>query len=507
MADVLIVCILVLMNAWIAYQLWGVLSDDFAITFRVSYNFSIGRGLVYNPGSHYQSTSAPGYAFLLGVIGWMFGKGSITIAADLLSAVALFAIGIGTYVLGRKRHWFLGAILAISVTAIPLVWWAYDNEFLPQLALVVWGYVLMERRPTAAAVLFAFAVVVRPDAALALAPALGLYIWRYRKFPVMPAIAFLCVILPCAFLVWRQYGHFLPDTMGAKAARLLAIQRHDKRGTTFFGHQVLQWMEGYIPLPDPELWLYLAVLGAVVLLIRLRITSLVALASWIALYYAFYAGYYKVYETWYYAPVGLGLAMMVSCIFFELCRWAATPKKYARIAASTALAIVAVLIADQLYAYFHSMVSTAFILNASTGLSFLVLGILAFGVLAFFCWLSVKYLLPWTGGEKGKFSAPVASAPGIVAACFALDLMAGFLDGDLRMAGSRATLVRTTLYTEAGKWLDLHVRPGVTVGYTEIGFIGWNAPNVVIMDPLGLGSPAPREFIQRAMKWPVRTQR
>jgi hypothetical protein len=218
----------------------------------------------------------------------------------------------------------------------------------------------------------------------------------------------------------------------------------------------------------------------------MRVPSLVGLSSWIALYYAFYAGYYKVYETWYYAPVGLGLAIIVSCIIFKLCRWAANPKKYARLAVSTALALVALQIAEALYGYFSYMTPSAFQVGTGPGISFLILAILGFGTLALFCWLATKHLLPRAGGDERKFLAPIAMA-----------LMAGYLNGDLRNAGSRAALVRTNLYTEAGKWLNEHVRPGVSVGYSEIGFIGWNAPNVVIQDPLGLGSPAPREFISK----------
>src|SRR5687768_17144926 len=43
-----------------------ILLDDAYITFRAARNFSSGKGLVFNPEENLLSTSAPGYALILG---------------------------------------------------------------------------------------------------------------------------------------------------------------------------------------------------------------------------------------------------------------------------------------------------------------------------------------------------------------------------------------------------------------------------------------------------------
>jgi arabinofuranosyltransferase len=61
------------------------------------------------------------------------------------------------------------------------------------------------------------------------------------------------------------------------------------------------------------------------------------------------------------------------------------------------------------------------------------------------------------------------------------------------------------LYAEAGKWLQSHSSQDASVGYFEIGYLGYHAQRRII-DPLGLLDPAiPAHLAQGDMTWAYRT--
>jgi hypothetical protein len=53
------------------------------------------------------------------------------------------------------------------------------------------------------------------------------------------------------------------------------------------------------------------------------------------------------------------------------------------------------------------------------------------------------------------------------------------------------------IYEQAGRWLDAHAPPAATVGYFEIGYLGYYAHRPIV-DPLGLLDPAIPPHIAKA---------
>lgn len=125
--------------SWGSSRFWH---DDPFITFRVARNFAEGHGLVYNLGQHYQATSAPGYAILLGGLAWLTGRvESIPTLAMVLSGLALTAMALGLLEHGiRHQQTAIGFLAALFATTIASSTDAVGNEILPQVALVVWGF-------------------------------------------------------------------------------------------------------------------------------------------------------------------------------------------------------------------------------------------------------------------------------------------------------------------------------------------------------------------------------
>ncbi|HBL27239.1 MAG TPA: hypothetical protein DD490_10430 [Acidobacteria bacterium] len=224
-AGVLVAFGLAGLAAALAAGFWGFSYDDAFITYRYAKNWADGAGLVYNPGEHVLGTTAPGYALLLGVLSALSGL-SVPAWGTLLAIASLAAAG-----------WVLWSALAAAPpvvrTALPLLFvtsallfrWnveMFGAEAFPVVALGVAAahLALDRRRPVAAGLLAAAAMICRLDAGL-LAALLGLELWRERRrFPWAFALAGL---LPLAlFLGWLQadFGAVVPETMAAKQLRL-----------------------------------------------------------------------------------------------------------------------------------------------------------------------------------------------------------------------------------------------------------------------------------------------
>jgi hypothetical protein len=183
--------ILVILSVTFARAQHGAFADDVYITFRYARNFSEGYGLTYNPGQNYLGTSGPGYALLLGVLGKIGGATCIPFFAEALCTLSLFLISLALFVaFFQMNERVLGVLASVFVIASPLLRDTYGFEILPQLACVVWAYVLYvrdveDKRPArATAVLLALATVLRPDGILWFAPILLFAWWSgYQSAP------------------------------------------------------------------------------------------------------------------------------------------------------------------------------------------------------------------------------------------------------------------------------------------------------------------------------------
>ena len=95
------VVLLIGLAAWVSTVNFWYAYDDALITYRFARNLATGVGLVYNPGEWHLGTTAPLYALILGVLGWLSGPDAIPFFGALISSLALTAGGLA---LARVRH-------------------------------------------------------------------------------------------------------------------------------------------------------------------------------------------------------------------------------------------------------------------------------------------------------------------------------------------------------------------------------------------------------------------
>jgi hypothetical protein len=87
----------------------------------------------------------------------------------------------------------------------------------------------------------------------------------------------------------------------------------------------------------------------------------------------------------------------------------------------------------------------------------------------------------------------------IFIAILALPLMAAA--GSIKNYAAQPLCLECRLYTRAGIWLQEHTSPAASVGYFEIGYMGYYADRAFI-DPVGLVNPGVAEQVARGnLKW------
>lgn len=210
----------------VGWGFWGFSYDDNYVTYRYAQSWLEGRGLVYNPGEAVLGTSAPGYAVLLGSLGWLTRPLGIAIHhwGTLITLLSLFAVvGVLSAALRQvqdKRRWLIPLVFAALVFTARLDVLLLGAEAFPVVALgVVAGWVLLERgRPMLAGVLIAVAMALRLDAGLA-ALALGLVAWRHeRRLPWLYAATGMGLLAVWLLFLWSLFGRVVPATLAGKTA-------------------------------------------------------------------------------------------------------------------------------------------------------------------------------------------------------------------------------------------------------------------------------------------------
>jgi len=194
--------------------------DDAFITYRYARNLAEGQGLVYNPGEHHLGTTSPGWAMVLAFMGLIIGVDSIPVISGFLSALALVA---SLILLSRRLdsgRWLLvfGLSLVLSASCRWFIEVLGFEGFALTAVVIVALLATDSKRPGVAGLLWAFAVMLRPDAGL-LGAVAGLIEWRRtRKFPWLLAVAFICGLLVAIGAVWLAAGAVVPASFAVKTA-------------------------------------------------------------------------------------------------------------------------------------------------------------------------------------------------------------------------------------------------------------------------------------------------
>ncbi len=418
--------------------------DDSWITYRYAWNLASGHGFVYNVGERFLGTSAPGYAVLL-ALGGLFSPNLVPAVSGVICAASLVATGLGLYAFGRERDdWIVGLVAGLLFVCNPTSIESFGGEMPLQVALVVWAFVAESRRRWMWAVgLGVAATIVRPDGLAALG-LIGLHqIWVRRQLP-WREIAMAAVVLGVWHgALWLYFGAPLPETVAAKTAQRVSGIWRP------FGMDLTDWFKSFTIYPShwfprrPETGFTPTAWMAGAGLVALLWTR----RWWVVLLWpvVYMLAYRQLHLPFYhwYALVPL-LAIAVSA--------GATAFVFARVVAWTL---------DRLGA--RTSDTTAGISRRT-----LIDGVTALGIAAFIAAPTLRYSLAYT-----------ATFPNAV---------------------ERA-------YTRAGQWFAVNAPAGASIGYLEIGIIGYYAQRPII-DPLGLVNPGvPPHVAQRDFLWAYREYR
>jgi arabinofuranosyltransferase len=428
---------------YIGWANFGYAYDDAFITYRVSYNFATGQGLVYNPGEWFLGITTPGLALLLGIAGRLFGPDTIPVLGSLVSAIAHGLAGLALYVYGSRYGHAAGGLFAgLLLIANQMLALNFSGEMPLQVALILWAFVAYAAdRRIAGALLLAAATVVRPDAVLA-AIVIGLFdLVRTRRIAWRMWLAFALAVLPFALLAWIYYGSPLPVTLAAKLAH------RDSGVWPTFGRRLRSWFNMYMgPNGYPANWEFISwdpralgfwvVIGAPALL-WYRFWWLPF--AWVVTFTMSYRTLQVPFYHWYAAPAVVGVVIV----------------------ASAGIESVLTLLLTRL--------------------------------------ASPAPPAPSLASPARRPYAPVVAATAGVLLCLAINLP---LLRELPTSSAEHPMLQ--IYEQAGRWLHANVPPEATIGYFEIGYLGYYARRPVI-DPLGLFDPAiPPHIAKRDFLWAYR---
>jgi len=418
--------------------------DDALITYRYAYNVASGVGFVYNPGEWFLSTTAPLYGLLLGCIGFLVGPNSIPLISAVISGLSLALTGAALYRYGQlHRQALCGLLAGLFFVANPLLLATFGGEMLFQVALIAWALVLYRLdRTLSSALLLALATLTRPDGLLA-AVVIGVhFLVTRRRIPWREAACTVIILLPFVLLAWAVYGSPLPATLGAKLA-----QRDSGLWHTF-GKGMFEWLRAFtVQGSSPVFPLLPAAPNAIryILFVALGLPALVLFRfwllplAWVLLYLLAYQALNVPFYHWYIVPAVFGLMICAASGVAGVVA-AAT---YACGRFLTGHPIPDDRSAKVVKASEHDLLShlPAAKLNAALG---------AFALLLLL--------------------------PGIVAQL-----------GDVQRLALQPDPAEEQ-YQRTGQWLAANTPLGSSVGYFEIGYLGYYAQRPIV-DPLGLLDP------------------
>jgi hypothetical protein len=471
--------------------------DDAYITYRMADNFSRGLGFVYNPGEWHLGSTAAFYGLLVGSVRWFLsaispnGAPPIPAIGGLISALSLLATGWMLYGLGRNhlsdkgaRAPLCGLAAGLFYITNPMIFVTFGGELPFQIALITGAFFAYQQGARSiAAALAALAILTRPDGVQAAGVLLVYDIasrWKNTKGPkswktLVPwreLLTAAIILAPFIGAAWYAYGSPLPSTMAAKIA-----QRNSGLWGTY-GRGLVDWVLlflwndkapnlGFAPVNPPLVWLW-ALLGLAGIW---RYRVFLPLVAWSAVFVLSYTAMRVPFYHWYAAPAAFGISILAGC---GLCAVAELVEKWwtARGASPAAAAQVEGRKQAERVERVERAKAEKDVKAAE------VIGTTALNRPALIISLAVLLL---------------------VAAAAAKPLLA------LPRTSQLNPTVR--LYIEVGEWLQVNTMPEASVGYYEIGYIGFYGRRRMI-DTLGLIDPEVSPAVaRRDFTWALRVRR
>ena len=262
--------------------------DDAYISFRYGQNLASGNGLVFNPGERFLGATSPGHMLLSAVAYRGWGKESTPSIMSVLGCVGWTAQAVALWFLLRTTLGPLGAGMVSAVVALGGArsgqWVALETNLavgatLGSLALAARG------RAGGAAVLGGIGVLLRPDAALAVA---AIAILLAARDGVRAAVRFAVVaallVAPWLIFATVYFGTPLPNSA--------AVQFQRSELLPYLVHAFSLAASTLVPVESSALaWVVAggALLAAVLLVLRSRDFGLHGLALYGALHLTAYS--------------------------------------------------------------------------------------------------------------------------------------------------------------------------------------------------------------------------
>lgn len=223
-------------------QRYFVLFDDAMVSLRYARNWVDGFGLVWNQGERVEGYTNPLWTMLMAAMVLLLGPDRAALGVQILGVIILFGCAwqatrlyqTAARMVGLETNgWILAGGLLVGVFYFPLVYWTMmgmETGLVALLTLAACATALRparpgayddDRRDLALAILLILAYLTRPDAPLALVPAVLVRLGQAAAFGRL-RLTITTLILPLIaiglHLAWRQsyYGDWLPNTYHLK---------------------------------------------------------------------------------------------------------------------------------------------------------------------------------------------------------------------------------------------------------------------------------------------------
>jgi arabinofuranosyltransferase len=257
---VLLMAVFVLHSLTVNYS-----SDDGYIAFQYVKNFLLGNGIVYNPGERVEGYNNFLWIMLLAVVSWLLPRVELLHIAQALGIAfgALTVLLVCRFSRMVRPHLGIFSFLAGAFVALHsgLAAWSTGGLETTLYAFLVFAasfayisYLRTGKHHFAVPILFALAVLTRPDAVLFFGVTLLHFaIFKRRngerfisRTVIQWVLIFLAIFLPYYWWRFTYYGYLLPNTFYAKLGGSGSAKF--SRGLLYL-FEYLKWYGAFIIIP------------------------------------------------------------------------------------------------------------------------------------------------------------------------------------------------------------------------------------------------------------------
>jgi arabinofuranosyltransferase len=251
--------LIVVVNAWQA--------DDGYLSHKVSYNFAVGNGIVFNVGERVLVSTCPLHTIIIGCVYKLFGHIYLSsLVVCILYSVGAVAVLLWFQCKNNSSVILATILLILSKSFISFTTSGLENSLLFLLfAILLYLYLKHDlfdtKHITLSAFLTSLILLARMDTALIALPLIGFIIFK-RKTTIIKAL--LCTFIGISpFIAWEifsilYYGFPFPNTAYTKLGTNFPLIDYILRGIRYF---IGTSMQDALVLALPLLFMLLSFIG------------------------------------------------------------------------------------------------------------------------------------------------------------------------------------------------------------------------------------------------------